>query len=105
MTKTNFCQNYGINLYHLKILLLNNGLNLQKNYKNIDLDLYNIIDDINVFLSLNLEKKEVLLKNKKSILEKKKKIGLYKGYKFYMGLPMYNQRTKTNNRTSRKKLL
>jgi ribosomal protein S13 len=99
---------YGIGKNILKNIFNINGVSDYKNKFDLDLNLKNnkeLLENLNKIIFLNFEKKEVYLKNKKLLLEKKKINGSYKGYKYFRGLPIYNQRTKTNSRTSRKKIL
>lgn len=106
MYKNEFFKKYGIGLSTIKLIYNSYGISLLKNKINLSNKFNNVLqEDLNKFLFLNIEKKEVYLKEKKIVLEKKKKNGSYKGYKYFRGLPMYNQRTKTNSRNSRKKIL
>lgn len=101
LLKENKSKIYGLNLSRISKLYKVFGLKLKK-YKNNTNDLKIIERDIDTFLKINLIKKEYLLKI--ITLNKLKKIetGSYKGYLTYRGLPIKNQRTKTNSRTSRR---
>jgi ribosomal protein S13 len=98
--KKNFYNKYGLNLTKTNILLNLFGFsNLKsKNLKNIiDYD-----NEFDFFLIKNLEDKDLILKKNYDSVFKKIENGSLKGYKFVRGLPIYNQRTKTNSKTSRK---
>jgi ribosomal protein S13 len=93
------------NVYGLNLSKSNNLLNLfgfsnlkSKNFKN-DLQLNN---DIDFFLIKNLDNKDFILKKNYDSILKKIENGSLKGYRFIRGLPIYNQRTKTNSKTARK---
>jgi ribosomal protein S13 len=96
--KKNLYNKYGLNLSKSNILLSLYGFgNIKsKNLKNI------LNDDFNLFLIKNLENKDFILKKNYDSVLKKIENGSLKGYKFVRGLPIYNQRTKTNSKTSRK---
>jgi len=92
---------YSLNLSRSNDLLFLFGFS-NINSKNIKDDIsFNDDSNINFFLIKNLENSDFLLKKKKDSLINKIEIGSYKGYKIVRGLPIYNQRTKTNSRTSR----
>jgi len=90
---------YGLNISRSSILLNSSGFsNLKlKNLKNLDLE-----NEVDFFLLKNLENKDFILKKNYDLILKKVENGSYKGYKFTRGLPIYNQRTKTNSKTARK---
>lgn len=92
---------YGLNLSRLDVLYKKFGLKNKKKLNNSN-DLKIIDLEIDTFLKINLMKKEHFVKT--NVLNKLKKIenGSYKGYKGFRGLPIFNQRTKTNSRTSRR---
>lgn len=94
--------NYGINLSRYDLLLKKFGIK-NKKFKNLNNNIKFLEKDLDTFLKINLIKKDYLIKV--NIMNKLKKIesGSYKGYKLYRGLPVNNQRTKTNSRTARKK--
>lgn len=96
--KKNLYNKYGLNLSKSNILLNLHGFSniKSKNLKNI------LSDDFNLFLIKNLENKDFILKKNYDSVLKKIENGSLKGYKFVRGLPIYNQRTKTNSKTSRK---
>ena len=98
--KKNIYSKYGLNISKSNNLLSLFGFsNLKsKNFK-VNLDL---IKDIDFFLIKNLNNKDFIFKKNYDFISKKVENGSYKGYKFVRGLPIYNQRTKTNSKTSRK---
>jgi len=90
---------FGLNLARSSILLNYFGFSNKKG-KNIKNNIY-IENIFNLFLLKNLEKKDFILKKNYNLVFKKIENGSYKGYKFSRGLPIYNQRTKTNSKTAR----
>ena len=101
LLKDNNFLDYGINLSKKSILFKIFGLK-NKKYSFLNSNLKNIEQDLDTFLKINLEKKEYIIKTKVMNKVKKLENGSYKGYKNYRGLPINNQRTKTNSRTSRR---
>ena len=101
MKKSDLLKKYNLNFSRIFILLQKFGLN-KKIFLNIN-DL-SFLSDFNQYLLMNLEKKDFILKNNYLLSLQKIDIGLYRGYKYIRGLPLNNQRTKTNSKTSRKKL-
>lgn len=91
MNKNNI---YGLNIHSQNILLKKFGFKSNKSILNLE--------EINTFWNLNGLKKDVCLKllflKKKSLITS----GSYKGYKKVRGLPVNNQRVKTNAKTTRK---
>lgn len=91
--------NYGLNVSRSLILLNLFGFSniKSKNIKFIDIE-----KKIDLFLLKNLENKDFILKKNYDLVLKKVENGSYKGYKYTRGLPIYNQRTKTNAKTAKK---
>ena len=98
LIKTYF-KDYNIGNRNIKKILNKYGLLINKKYINIDINLYTLIEKSIV---LTIIKKEALFKSIYENLRSKLINGSYKGYKRFRGLPIKNQRTKTNSRTSRK---
>lgn len=97
MNKNIFFLKYGINHTRLNSFFAKFGFSsINKSFNN-----KNIEDNLNKFLNLNLDKKEILLKKNHLIYLKALKNGSIKGYKRLRGLPSNNQRTKTNAKTNR----
>jgi ribosomal protein S13 len=98
--KKNLYLKFGLNLTRSSALLNNFGFgNLKsKNIKN------NIIFEkmFDFFLLKKLENKDFILKKNYDLVLKKIENGSYKGYKFSRGLPIYNQRTRTNGKNAKK---
>lgn len=97
MKKNIFLARFGLSHNNLKNLLLKNGVsdfNVAFNSKSLE-------DTLNKFLDLNLNKKEILLKNNHLLYIKQLNSGSLVGYKRLRGLPCHNQRTKTNAKTNR----
>lgn len=94
-----YFNNYNIGYKNIKKMLNSYGLLINKKYDSIDKNLY---ESIKKSIILTIIKKEVLFKSIYENLLNKVKNGSYIGYKRFRGLPMKNQRTKTNSRTSRK---
>jgi len=101
MNFNNFCTNF----YHIgnnkaDIISIKYGLN-KKKHTNI-IKKINIKNSIEQFIVTNNEQKDVILKNlnfnKKKLIDNKS----YHGYRLLRGLPLKNQRTKTNCRTVRR---
>jgi ribosomal protein S13 len=92
---------YSLNLSRSDDLLSLFGFS-NRNSKNIKDNIY-LEEDLNIsfFLIKNLENSDFLLKKKNDSLINKIETGSYKGYKVVRGLPIFNQRTKTNSKTSR----
>lgn len=102
--KTLYHSKYGLGFNSVNNLYLKYGFRTNKHYYNMKEDTI-LIKEINKIFTKVLIKDEILIKDKFTSLETLIKNGSYKGYKRFRGLPMYNQRTKTNSRTPRKKLL
>jgi ribosomal protein S13 len=97
MNKYIFFSKYGINHTRLNSFFSKFGfsrINKSFNDKNIE-------ENLNKFLNLNLDKKEILLKKNHLIYLKDLENGSIAGYKKFRGLPSNNQRTKTNAKTNR----
>ena len=96
--KKNLYLKYGLNVSRSLILLNLFGFSniKSKNIKFIDIE-----KELDLFL-LNLENKDFVLKKNYDLVLKKVENGSYKGYKYTRGLPIYNQRTKTNSKTAKK---
>lgn len=94
-------KDFGLNHARFILLLKKFGLK-NKKYINLVNDLKLIEQNIDDFLKINLFKKEHLLKILNFNKNKKIENGSYIGYKVSRGLPVHNQRTKTNSRTSRR---
>lgn len=93
---------YGVNLIRLKFLLIFFGFS---NFKNLKLNKFlSFIDntELNLFFIKNIQNSDFIIKRINDNILKNIDNGSYKGYKFCRGLPIYNQRTKTNSKTSRK---
>lgn len=101
MIKQYFKKYYSLNLSRLNILFNLFGVN--KNSKKTKTNSF-VFDnlDFNFFLSKNIDSKDFLLKHKYLLKMRSFENGSYKGYKNFRGLPLRNQRTKTNSRTNRK---
>jgi len=99
--KKDFYRIYGLNLSRVNLLFNIFGFN--NNQSKFKIDDFFLKDEIENFLLQNLENKDLILKNKFVVSSQNVENGSYKGYKFFRGLPMYNQRTKTNSRTTRRK--
>lgn len=91
---------FGLNLSRTTSLLNSFGFsNLKsKNFKEVKL----YKKKINFFLLKKLENKDFVLKKKYDSVLRKIENGSYKGYKFCRGLPIYNQRNRTNAKNARK---
>ena len=101
MNFNNFCTNfYNVGNNKSSIISIKYGLN-KKKHKNI-IKKINIKNSIEQFIVTNNEQKDVILKNlnfnKKKLIDNKS----YRGYRLVRGLPLKNQRTKTNSRTARR---
>lgn len=94
-----YFKNFNIGYKNIKRILNKYGLLINKKYINLDNNLYELIEKT---IILTIIKKEILFKNVYENLRNKIINGSYQGYKRLRGLPIKNQRTKTNNRTSRK---
>jgi small subunit ribosomal protein S13 len=95
-------KNYGLGLSRKNILFSKFGLRI-KTYTLFSSKLKLVEENLDTFLKINLLKKEYLSKKENYNKNKKIENGSYQGYKFFRGLPVSNQRTKTNSRTARKK--
>lgn len=95
-----YFKNYNIGYKNIVKMLNKYGLLLNKSYEFIDNDTYILIKKT---IMLTILKKEVLFKNIYENIRNKLLNGSYIGYKYFRGLPIKNQRTKTNSRTARKK--
>lgn len=99
MNKKNFFLKFGLNHNKLNNLFIKFGITLKnKAFVNTSLE-----ENLNKYLNLQLEKKEIILKKNYLIYMKQLENGSYKGYKRIRGLPAHNQRTKTNAKTNRNK--
>lgn len=87
-----------LGLTNINKLLFFQGLTIQKNYKKLKKVMY---DKLKKIISFNVLKKELIIKEIYENILVKLENGSYSGYKRIRGLPIKNQRTKTNNRTSR----
>ena len=97
MKKNNFFLRYGLGHNRLKNLFLKYGVSdFNSAFSNKNLD-----DILHKFLDLNLDKKEILLKNNHLLFLKQLGSGGISGYRRLRGLPSHNQRTKTNAKTNR----
>ena len=90
---------YGLNISRSSALLSRFGFS---NIKTKNIKFFYLEKKINFFLLKNLENKDFIIKKDYDLIFKKVENGSYKGYKYFRGLPIYNQRTKTNAKTSRK---
>lgn len=90
---------YNIGIKNIESFLISQGLLIRKSYQGIDEDILKILERL---LIVSIIKKEILLKNIYDNILKKLDNGSYIGYKRFRGLPVHNQRTKTNSRTSRR---
>lgn len=92
-------------IYSLNLSRSSNLLNVfgfsNKNSKNFFYDDFFITKDYDYFFIKNIENQDFLRKKIKNVLQKKLENGSYHGYKFYRTLPIKNQRTKTNSKTTR----
>jgi ribosomal protein S13 len=91
---------FGLNLVRSSTLLNYFGFSNIKS-KKIKNDIY-FEKKFNFFLLKNLENKDFILKKNYDLVLKKIENGSYKGYKFSRGLPIYNQRTRTNGKNAKK---
>lgn len=95
--------NYNIGLSLLSIILFKFGLLYNKSYKNINNK--GLLKQLEKNLLYFFKRKEQIKHIRYNNIMKKIVNGSYFGYKRIRGLPMYNQRSKTNNRSSRKKII
>lgn len=100
MKKQIFFTKYGLNHTRLNSIYAKFGLSSINGLSFIN---KNLEDKLNKFLNLNLDKKEILLKQNHLKFLKLLENGSLKGYKRLRGLPSNNQRTKTNSKTNRTK--
>jgi ribosomal protein S13 len=98
--KKNLYSVFGLNLSRTTSLLNIFGFSNLKSKDLKDLKVYK--KKINFFLLKKLENKDFILKKKSDFILKKIDNGSYKGYKFTRGLPIYNQRTRTNGKIAKK---
>jgi ribosomal protein S13 len=98
--KKNLYTIYGLNLTRTSSLLNFFGFSNIKSKNLKDLKFYK--KKMNFFLLKKLENKDFVLKKKYDSVSKKIDNGSYKGYKFTRGLPIYNQRTRTNAKNAKK---
>lgn len=93
---------FGINLARFSMLLKYFGLKIKRYNKYFIKDVAILEKEMDTFVKIHLMKKDYLLKI--IVVNKfiKIKTGSYKGYKLIRGLPVHNQRTKTNSKTARK---
>lgn len=101
MNFKNFCVKFfNIGENRANIISIKYGLN-KKKHSNV-IKKINFKNSIEQFIISNTEQKDVILKNfnfnKKKMIDNKS----YRGYRLIRGLPLKNQRTKTNSRTARK---
>ncbi len=101
MNFKNFCiKFFNIGENKANIISIKYGLNKKKHSTTIKK--INLRNNIEQFIITNNEQKDVILKNlnfnKKKLIDNKS----YHGYRLIRGLPLKNQRTKTNSRTARK---
>jgi ribosomal protein S13 len=97
--KKNLYLKYGLNVSRSLILLNLFGFS---NIKSKNIKYTGIDKKLDRFLLKNLENKDFILKKNYDLVLKKVENGSYKGYKYTRGLPIYNQRTKTNSKTAKK---
>jgi ribosomal protein S13 len=98
--KKHLYSKFGLNLTKSSSLLNYFGFSniKSKNFKNN----INLEKKIELFLIKKLENKDFVLKKNYDLVLKKIENGSYKGYKFSRGLPIYNQRTRTNGKNAKK---
>ncbi len=93
---------YGLGLKHINIILKKVGFSINLKLKHLTkkqiLKLIKVVNSLNLLLSYSLKKYKTL------ILKKFSAIKCLKNARFFKGLPVRGQRTKTNARTARKKL-
>jgi small subunit ribosomal protein S13 len=92
---------YNIGIKNIENFLISQGLLLNKSYQNIEDD---ILKNLERLLLVTIIKEEILFKRIHDNVLLKFENGSYTGYRRFRGLPVHNQRTKTNSRTSRKLL-
>ena len=98
--KKNLYLKYGLNLSRSSSLLNYFGFSNIKSKNIKDVNSFNDVFDF--FLLKKLENKDFILKKNYDLVLKKIENGSYKGYKFSRGLPIYNQRTRTNGKNSKR---
>ncbi len=98
--KKNLIKYYGINNFYSNLILSKFGL--ASNIKSYKFKYLSLVQDIKTLVSYFFLKREQLKKLKWLNINVKIKNGSYYGYKRIRGLPMYNQLTRVNSKTSRK---
>lgn len=92
-------KDFGLNYKRINFLYKKFGISIiQKTQLTGD-----ILDNINKFLIVNLVKKDIILKDRYLKTFQYIENGSLKGYRKIRGLPLFNQKTKTNAKTARKK--
>lgn len=93
---------FGINLARKGGLAKRFGFKIKK-YSELSTGEMNILEnELDLFLKIHLVKKDFVLKSISLNKLNKVKNGSYSGYRLIRGLPVKNQRTKTNAKTARK---
>jgi ribosomal protein S13 len=89
---------YNIGIKNIEAILMSQGLNIRKNYQGLDDE---VLKNLERILIVSIVKKELILKTIYDNIAQKLDNGSYRGYKRFRGLPVHNQRTKTNSRSAR----
>jgi len=94
---------YGVGLSFCNLILNKYGLIFNKNYGVINNKI--LFKNLEKNLLFFFQKKERIIRIRHENVKKKIDNGSFYGYKKIRNLPMYGQRTKTNNRTGRRKIV